>query len=56
MEGTSSVVATMPTIDLSAVTTNFNSAIQVAIPVAVGIMAVMLGIKFIPKMIRAFKG
>ena len=39
---------------LSGVTTNFNSAISVAAPIGIGIMAIILGIKFVPKLIKKF--
>lgn len=39
--------------DLSGVTSNFNSAVEVAVPVAIGIMGVILGIKFVPKLIKS---
>lgn len=39
---------------LSGVTEGFNSAVAIAVPVGVGIMAIMLGIKFVPKLIKYF--
>lgn len=38
---------------LSGVTTNFNEAVTVAAPIGVGVMAVILGVKFVPKLIKA---
>lgn len=38
---------------LSAVTTNFNSAITIAAPVGIGVMAVILGVRFVPKLVKA---
>lgn len=38
---------------LADVTTNFNSAIAVAAPVGIGVMAVILGVKFVPKLIKS---
>lgn len=40
--------------DLSGVTSAFNSAVQVAVPIGVGIMSVMMGIRFVPKIIKRF--
>ena len=40
--------------DLAGVTDNFNSAISVAAPIGLGIMAVILGVNFVPKMIKKF--
>lgn len=37
---------------LSSVTTNFNSAVSLAAPIGIGIMAVILGINFVPKLIK----
>lgn len=37
---------------LAGVTTNFNSAVAVAVPVGIGVMAVILGIKFVPRLIK----
>ena len=37
---------------LSSVTDNFNSAIAVAAPVGIGIMAIILGVNFVPKLIK----
>ena len=51
-------VATFPVTAamLQAVQTNFDSAVSVAVPVGVAIMAVMIGIRYIPRIIKAFKG
>ena len=40
--------------DLSAVTTNINSAISVAVPVGLGVMAVLLGVYLVPKLLKKF--
>ena len=37
---------------LAGVTTNFNSAVSVAAPVGIGIMAVILGLRFVPRLIK----
>lgn len=37
---------------LSDVTTNMNSAISVAVPVGIGVMAVLLGVYLVPKIIK----
>ena len=37
---------------LASVQTNFNSAVAVAVPVGIGVMAVILGIKFVPRLIK----
>lgn len=39
---------------LSGVTEGFNSAVAIAVPVGVAIMAVMIGIGFVPKLIKKF--
>lgn len=39
---------------LSGVTSNFNSAVAVAVPVGIGIMSLMLGVKFVPKLLKKF--
>lgn len=38
---------------LGDVTTNFSSAISVAAPIGIGVMAIILGVKFVPKLIKA---
>lgn len=38
---------------LTGVTSNFNNAISVAAPVGIQIMCVTLGVKFVPKLIKA---
>lgn len=37
---------------LSGVTTNMNSAIAVAVPIGIGVMAVLLGVYLVPKIIK----
>ena len=37
---------------LSGVTTMFNSAVTVSAPIGIGIMGVILGINFVPKLIK----
>ena len=37
---------------LSDVTTNMNAAISVAVPVGIGVMAVLLGVYLVPKIIK----
>ena len=37
---------------LSGVTTNFNSAVEIAAPIGLSIMGVVMGIKFVPKLIK----
>lgn len=39
---------------LSGVTNGFNSAVAIAVPVGVSIMAIMIGISFVPKLIKKF--
>lgn len=39
---------------LSGVTEGFNSAVSIAVPVGVSIMAIMIGIRFVPKLIKYF--
>lgn len=40
--------------DLSAVSTNINSAISAVVPVGLGVMAVLLGVYLVPKLIKRF--
>ena len=40
--------------DLSAVTTNINSAISVVVPVAIPVMCTLLGIYLVPKLLKRF--
>lgn len=37
---------------LSDVTTNMNSAINVAVPVGIGVMSILLGVYLVPKIIK----
>lgn len=39
---------------LSGVTQGFNSAVAIAVPVGVSIMAIIIGIGFVPKLIKKF--
>ena len=37
---------------LSGVTDNFNSAVTVAAPIGIGVMTVILGIRFVPHLVK----
>lgn len=53
-EGTGGSGSTFPITSemLSGVTDSFNSAITVAAPIGIGIMAIILGVNFVPKLIK----